>query len=319
MSEIAREDARASRTPSTCPATRSLTSTNITNVGRHVRDSRAVRGARRASRSCGATRSPTELREAVSREIQEAQVGRLRRPAGRRPGQHRRLQASGAGPRRRRAARRCKARCRTWPTQGNSQPRPGRPVQQLQRQPAAALRRRRPRQGQGAGRVARATCSTRCRPIWARPMSTTSPVQPQLAGQRPGRRRATACSSRTSASSKVRNADGRDGAAGDADQGQRRQRARRSSTTTTCIPSAEINGNTAPGISSGQAIAIMDELAKQELPSTHGLRVDRADAPADPGRQGPAHQAGLPAGGASSCSWCWRPSTRAGRCRWRSS
>jgi multidrug efflux pump len=36
------------------------------------------------------------------------------------------------------------------------------------------------------------------------------------------------------------------------------------------FPSAEINGNTAPGISSGQAITIMDNLADNELPSTMG-------------------------------------------------
>jgi multidrug efflux pump len=35
-------------------------------------------------------------------------------------------------------------------------------------------------------------------------------------------------------------------------------------------PSAEINGNTAPGISSGQAIKIMDDLAKTNLPDTMG-------------------------------------------------
>jgi multidrug efflux pump len=35
-------------------------------------------------------------------------------------------------------------------------------------------------------------------------------------------------------------------------------------------PSAEINGNTARGVSSGQAIAIMDDLANRELPSTMG-------------------------------------------------
>ncbi len=37
-------------------------------------------------------------------------------------------------------------------------------------------------------------------------------------------------------------------------------------------PSAEINGNTAPGISSGQAITIMDNLGKQELPSSMGFQ-----------------------------------------------
>jgi multidrug efflux pump len=37
------------------------------------------------------------------------------------------------------------------------------------------------------------------------------------------------------------------------------------------LPSAEINGNTKPGVSSGQAIAIMDRLANQQLPSTMGF------------------------------------------------
>jgi multidrug efflux pump len=34
------------------------------------------------------------------------------------------------------------------------------------------------------------------------------------------------------------------------------------------LPSAEINGNMAPGVSSGQAIKIMDQLAEESLPST---------------------------------------------------
>jgi multidrug efflux pump len=33
------------------------------------------------------------------------------------------------------------------------------------------------------------------------------------------------------------------------------------------FPSAEVSGNTAPGVSSGQAIALMEQIAKQELPS----------------------------------------------------
>ena len=36
-------------------------------------------------------------------------------------------------------------------------------------------------------------------------------------------------------------------------------------------PSAEINGGTAPGVSSGQAIAIMDDLAATALPATMGF------------------------------------------------
>ncbi len=37
-------------------------------------------------------------------------------------------------------------------------------------------------------------------------------------------------------------------------------------------PSAEVNGNMAPGTSSGQAVAIMDQLSKEALPSTMGAQ-----------------------------------------------
>jgi len=37
-------------------------------------------------------------------------------------------------------------------------------------------------------------------------------------------------------------------------------------------PSAEVNGNMAPGTSSGQAVDIMDQLAKESLPSTTGFQ-----------------------------------------------
>ena len=62
-------------------------------------------------------------------------------------------------------------------------------------------------------------------------------------------------------------------------------------------PSAEITGNTAPGVSSGQAIALMDQICPAGAAGRHGLRVDGADLPADRGGQGPLDQAGLPAGG----------------------
>src|SRR6185503_7490778 len=35
-------------------------------------------------------------------------------------------------------------------------------------------------------------------------------------------------------------------------------------------PSAEINGSTAPGVSSGQAIALMDQVARKQLPTGMG-------------------------------------------------
>src|SRR5262249_55877095 len=36
-------------------------------------------------------------------------------------------------------------------------------------------------------------------------------------------------------------------------------------------PSAEISGNTAPGVSSGQAIALMEQISRQELPAGMGI------------------------------------------------
>ncbi len=62
-------------------------------------------------------------------------------------------------------------------------------------------------------------------------------------------------------------------------------------------PSAEINGGTAPGVSSGQAIDIIDGLAHQHPAGHHGIRVDRTYAATNPGEQGFAHQAGVSAGG----------------------
>ena len=77
---------------------------------------------------------------------------------------------------------------------------------------------------------------------------------------------------------------------------------------------AAITGNTAPGISSGQAIELMQEIADEELPRLDGLRLDRIDLSAAPGGQ--RGDLRLRPGAWCSSSWCWRPSTKAGRCRW---
>ncbi len=50
-------------------------------------------------------------------------------------------------------------------------------------------------------------------------------------------------------------------------------------------PAAPINGASGPGTSSGEGIAIMQDMADRELLRTHGVRVDRAGLPRDPGRQ----------------------------------
>ena len=48
---------------------------------------------------------------------------------------------------------------------------------------------------------------------------------------------------------------------------------------------AAVTGNTAPGISSGQAIGLMQQIADKELPRLDGLRLDRADLSAASGGQ----------------------------------
>ena len=61
-------------------------------------------------------------------------------------------------------------------------------------------------------------------------------------------------------------------------------------------PSAEINGGTAPGVSSGQAIDIMDGVAATALPDTMGFEWTELTLSANPRQQGSAHQAGVSAG-----------------------
>ena len=61
-------------------------------------------------------------------------------------------------------------------------------------------------------------------------------------------------------------------------------------------PSAEINGNPAPGVSSGQAITIMDHSIQGVAARVDGERMDRDHAATDHRREGHAHEAGLSAG-----------------------
>ena len=113
------------------------------------------------------------------------------------------------------------------------------------------------------------------------------PLRPQLAGERAGRRRSTACSPEDiGAAQGPQRATAQMVPLATLVDRPRHQPARRSSTATTCIPSAEINGDTAPGrqLRPG-ASPSWTRWRDSELPAGHGLRVDRADAPADPGRQ----------------------------------
>ena len=82
------------------------------------------------------------------------------------------------------------------------------------------------------------------------------------------------------------------------------------------FPTVEINGQGAPGVSSGQALDLVHELAARMLPDEHRLRVDGPVVPGEARR--PDRLLHLRAVGRCSCFWRWPPSTRAGRCRWRS-
>ncbi len=69
------------------------------------------------------------------------------------------------------------------------------------------------------------------------------------------------------------------------------------------FPAAPINGNVAPGTSSGQAVAMMDRLAQRGTARDHDDRMDRADVAAEPGGQHghvrlrPGRGAGVPRAG----------------------
>ena len=80
-------------------------------------------------------------------------------------------------------------------------------------------------------------------------------------------------------------------------------------------PSATVNLNAGPGVSSGQAIEAMEKL------------VSRASCPSRCVRSGPSWPCSSSRPATRPCSpspwpwcsssWCWPRSTRAGRCRWR--
>ena len=74
-------------------------------------------------------------------------------------------------------------------------------------------------------------------------------------------------------------------------------------------PAAELDGAAAPGYSQGQAIEIMEKLARETLPRGLQLRVDDARVPADPRRQ--HGDVRLRARRWCSCSSCSRRSSRA--------
>ena len=80
------------------------------------------------------------------------------------------------------------------------------------------------------------------------------------------------------------------------------------------FPTVEVNGTAQPGVSSGQALQIMRELASREA----ARKASRTSGPTCPTRRPRSGRTGyyiFVAVRSSSCSWRWPRSTRAGRCR----
>ena len=115
----------------------------------------------------------------------------------------------------------------------------------------------------------------------------------------------------------VRNNAGPDGPAGHAGRRCARSAGRISITRYNLYTAAAVNGNVPPDVSTGDAIKTVDRLADRDVAAVHEGGVDRADVHADPGRQ--HRDVRLRAWPSSASSWPWRRSTKAGRCRWRSS
>ena len=207
-----------------------------------------------------------KLRQKFS-EFQEAQVAVFGAPAGRRSRQHGRLQAAGSGPSRGRpaiAARGCpEFRRRVAQTAG-----PGRRVLDVQRRSAAAVRRNRSGKGEGPGRFAGRSSlalQTYLGSAYVNDFSFQNRNW-QVNVQADPRYRMRA---EDIGKLEVRNASG--------DPVPLATLLTVKDTSGPPIvnhynlyPSAELNGATAPGVSSGQAIAMMDDLATNSLPTTMG-------------------------------------------------
>ena len=80
-------------------------------------------------------------------------------------------------------------------------------------------------------------------------------------------------------------------------------------------PAASINGNARPGRQLGQAIDVMSELAERELPKS--MSFEWTELAYLELQAGNTAMIVFALRRSSWSSWCWRRSSRAGRCRWR--
>ena len=172
----------------------------------------------------------------------------------------------GAAP----ALRSLQARCRTWPSQGNQDPRSGAASSAASASPSrssssrSTAKRPRPRASPWT------TSTKRSRPSSAPSTSTTSPSRTATGRSTCRPIPTTASAWRTSERWK---------SATPTATGCRCARLINVHNTSgpavvnhyNIYPSAEINGGTAPGVSSGQAIAIMDQAGRRAAALHHGL------------------------------------------------
>ena len=139
------------------------------------------------------------------------------------------------------------------------------------------------------------------------------PLRPHLASQRPGRRRLPPSGKKTSSSTRSATRPGRWcrwGAMATVREINGPVLIQRYN----MYPSAPINGEPAPGVSSGEAISLMADRRQPGPPPRHEDRMDRTGARC---RSRPATRRC----GCSCWRWCWCSSswprsTKAGRCRW---
>ena len=206
-----------------------------------------------------------QVRAAARRDRRRARRG-AESGADPRPLAHRRLRVPAPGPRRRlaRGARRGGAADRR---RGQPVARAAQRLHVVPARHAAGLRRSRPRQGQDARRARdeglRDAAGLHGRPLRQR----LRPLRPALPRLRAGRGRSARRARRREAPVGALGAR-RDGAALDARLARRASPARATSRTTTCIRAAKIQGEAAPGYSSGQALDRMEAIAAEVLPET---------------------------------------------------
>ena len=95
--------------------------------------------------------------------------------------------------------------------------------------------------------------------------------------------------------------------------GRDRRSGRSRSSATTCTRRRRSTGAAAPGVSSGEALKAMEEVADRDAAAVDGLRVDGDRVPGEAGRA--ARRSSSSGWPCCSSTSCWPRSTRAGCCR----